>query len=488
MASIFNQRQKKSRTLFIISAVICVLLIFLCEKSIAKLRLGSEIPSKSKGMELSVGAASHFIETNKMIFGLNLVQAFPSQKISSRRLRLIKDLNPSFLRIPAGYNANHYDWNSGEFDLPDRRSEHSRILTLSKMFDISESMHIPVSYVININNSLDLIEGLVKKVKENGYQVRYWELGNEINQQSNLKNFHDFAGYYKKSLSVSKVIHTYFPGAEIALVGGSALHRYAAWNEGVEKQSHFQNIILHRYFGPTGENNNHDKNGLISWLHSYKVTLNQSNGGFLKWYKEFFPDKRYWISEYGLTYNGTPYQDTLGHAIWLARMLLAMLRDSSVVMAAYWNANASPYALVSKAKNSDRRIVLQAPYYAFSIISRLAGEYQYTAKPDVKGEGASCIQTQLFSNSKKPRLSRALGFYVINKCSKRIRLSFNDEYGLLSSAYGMSGATPLAKFRSNERAVSHDQMFISLGSWNFKKNVINIPKYAIGEINFTNSR
>lgn len=317
--------------------------------------------------------------------GGSLVTTYEDQPLSDSVLAAVEALRPGLLRFPAGTFANYYDWKTGTYQVagtPDVASPRRRLRSfpIDSLFSLARRWGARVSYVVNVyQDPPEKTAELARYIKDHGYRVAFWELGNEAASPRLSDKFRSVQDYLDVARAHARAIHEVFPHARVGVTTQNRSFAIASWNRRLATQGSFDDIVVHRYLGPNrGERQRlKGRDATISVADALPDLLRHSSPGVVtRTYDDLFSGKRYWVSEWGLLYMHTNVEDSMAHAVWMGRTFIAFLRDPSVQMAAYWNFNASPFELVDEVEG---HLVRRLPYYVFQMISRRLATARQTA-------------------------------------------------------------------------------------------------------------
>lgn len=338
---------------------------------------------------------------NKDITGLSIVPSFEEDWVGKREEPEIKPLMPAVLRFPAGMQAMFYDWETGNLigRDPDIKAG-TKILPMKieDFFLLARRNASRVSYVVNLfQDSAEKTARLARYVKDNGYKVDFWELGNEAHAKHMSERFPDVDTYLKIAREHAEAIKKVFPYAVFGLAANGLLKN--KWNDSLAQQTWCNNIIVHYYHGPTLT-----VRKAMQTLNWYEPMTLMSKRVFHNSRTEpidinsIFPGKSIWITEWNLIYIGTDVQNNMLHGLWMARMFLRFLRTPEVKMAVYWNMNEKPFGFIYPKSNG---FLYGIPYYVFRMISTLINESEFTASSDLRwhGEKIEGLDAQFFLRS-----------------------------------------------------------------------------------------
>lgn len=402
----------------------------------------------------------------------------------------VSKIHPPVLRFPAGTHAMYYDWETGKYSPWPRFRGNRELMELSidKFFGLAKKYNAEVSYIVNVYQDTPQKTGrLAQHIKSKGFRVRYWELGNEAYASQYSNKFPDVSTYIKIASEHASEITAVFPDAEIGIVAENQKMRFSLWNRALAKQIYFENIIIHRYHGP--ERSQREKlsqrKEQISVQSAYKKMLEHSAQGVLP-YKDIFPGKKFWITEWGTLYLEMDVQNSMAHAIWMARTFLLYFRSPEITMAAYWDLNARPFELIYPV---DGKIIHRIPFYVYDMVISQLRWAKYTAPVQlaIHGRVVDLLDGQLLSDE---RGNRAVLIVNATGRDKAIKLPIATGVKVTASVLGSDdvGASnghsmafsPLLRELTYE--VTSPKMFV------VKNNIIFLPPFAVALLKWTEEK
>lgn len=276
-------------------------------------------------------------------------------------------LAPPVLRFPSGMHAMFYDWQTGKYS--QEKLGKGRVLLINPIdsfFEIAEKCKADVSYIVNVyQDPPKKTRELAKYLALKGYAVRYWELGNEADASILEHKFPDANAYLAVARQHADEIKSVFPQAAFGVTAQSRVTRTYDWNRVLANQDYFKNIIIHRYHGPKLEDRRKlaQKGSQVPVSTAFGMLM--KNSEVLEPYAALFPHKNIWITEWAPLYLLMDIQNSMGHALWMARVFLRFMRAPEIKMATYWNLNAVPFEMLADVSG---RTVHRVPFYVYRLI------------------------------------------------------------------------------------------------------------------------
>lgn len=349
--------------------------------------------SMEKGAEKPVSPA---------LGGSSIVLTYKDQWAGISAEDEIAPLPPRVLRFPAGTHAMYFDWETGNYS--GVKITTKRELSgygIDKFFSLAARYNADVSYIVNIyRDSPEKTGRLASRLKASGYKVRYWELGNENYSPLYSTRFPNAEAYLAVARAHADEILKVFPDAEFGVTADPRAGHLSMWNAVLARQTFFKNIIIHKYLGPEkAKREALLKKGIQpDPAAAYSNMLKDSDPASEPNFICRFDGKRFWTTEYGLLYIGFDLQNSMAHAIWMARTFMKQARTARVDMMSYWNLNARPFELIEPI---DRGFIHRVPFHAYTLMLKALSGKTVTAPAVFKGEGAPYMSGQYFRNSDK---------------------------------------------------------------------------------------
>lgn len=288
-------------------------------------------------------------------------------------------LSPSVLRFPAGTEAMFYDWETGDLNYPDyllslkgKRKKDS--VAIDYFFGIAHKNRSKVAYIVNLfQDSPEKTERLATYVRDKGYKIAYWELGNEAGAKEFSKKFPTPAIYLSVAKAHAAAVRKIFPDAEFAITAQNMNLYESEWNKVIARESEFTNIAVHTYHGPdrTVRTTMHETGIQIPGFVAFNRMMKNSAPKDLD-YERVFPGKSIWLSEWNTIYLGMDSQNSMAHALWAGRKFISFLRTPEVKMAAFWDFNSKFFGIVYPSTAKD--FIYSVPFYVFKMAAPVLNE------------------------------------------------------------------------------------------------------------------
>ncbi|HBG46010.1 MAG TPA: hypothetical protein DDW94_03380 [Deltaproteobacteria bacterium] len=300
--------------------------------------------------------------------GASIVLTYKDQWTGLPEENEVAGYSPAVLRFPAGTHAMYFDWETGNYSGAKINAARERSgYGVDKFFELSARYGAKASYIVNIYQDTPEKTGrLAEYFKAKGYQVDFWEMGNEAYAADYSDRFQDAQAYLAAARAHAEQILSVFPLAQFGVTADPRNRYVSPWNSALLEQDFFKNIVAHKYFGPDRAT----REDMISRGvqpdpdQAYSLMLKDSDPGNKPNFACIFPGKRLWVTEWGLLYIGFDIEDSMAHALWWSRTFIKLMRTDNIDMAAYWNLNAPPFELIQPVEEGFMRRV---PFYAYKM-------------------------------------------------------------------------------------------------------------------------
>jgi hypothetical protein len=271
---------------------------------------------------------TYFVDPKLYNFSLGFMYGNALDEIPELQ-KLTKALKPNVFRYPGGTVANYYHMTGAGYGMKENEingvpiyqlNQKSKAAMSNNMIDrfipMVKENNAKVLFVANLKSGTpqETVE-ILKKFRSNGIEIIGIELGNELYYKANEKEFPNVEAYLKKCEDFVPIIKAYDKTIPIGVLacplgGGANRERFRAWNELMGKQSFADAYIVHEYTQckPCNQNANTD----LSWVFNDcgmtvgSITSNNIRQFVLDYYKQFFGNKKQWITEWNII-NADPY-------------------------------------------------------------------------------------------------------------------------------------------------------------------------------------
>jgi hypothetical protein len=280
-------------------------------------------------------------------------------------IELTRPLHPQWLRFPGGTVANFYDWERQRFDeeaLTSSASEKLNVRNERSLAQLEARGDATVSFddfmafagatgaravvVVNLySGTPQQSAAWVKYARDKGYQVAYWELGNELYLPHYRNRFPNPEAYLKVARQHAAAMRAADRSARLAVPAHpGAFHKLdasgygARWNQALARETFYDDYTLHPYLDVREVEGADQASGRFPELATRLFSLSdQLLDGGLEHYRGLFGDRRMWLTEWNLMDHAERrIAGTALHALFVGDYLLrAMGSGEAVALAAY---------------------------------------------------------------------------------------------------------------------------------------------------------
>ena len=273
-------------------------------------------------------------------------------------VELTKILAPKTLRFPGGAVGNFYHWRIGGFledemasTLNPKLNQRNKgnYVRLQKrrngkiLFDdfmlLCNTLNITPIVVVNLwTGSPEESATWVSYAKDNGYDVKHWELGNEYYLPHYLNKYPTVETYItaaKKHAAAMKAVN---PDIKISVCATPiAFHKEGwlikkqqrNWDKGLAEDTNFYDaytVHVYAYKAIQKKKIEEMQGYLMGWIHFAVPEA-------LEYYQKLFPDKEMWITEWNIANPANRVANTQLHAMYVGDFFLKMLTMPNVTQA-----------------------------------------------------------------------------------------------------------------------------------------------------------
>ncbi len=286
-----------------------------------------------------------------------------------------EDLGKPTMRYPGGTISNYVDLSNGRSEVwpgadekdANRAATHNNLLVKAGKEDKGEDIgeyikflketEATSTFVMNITTTTDEeAESIFRKIRDQGAEIKYFEIGNELYTKQYETAIPDAADYIKKAKTRALLIKSYFPDALIGALspssiwsdevfmpdGGLTGERDELWYEAIKKEDFFDAIIMHMY-STTGMNRLVSMEDWLPVEESYTYGISQIDGhanAVFKRLKDDFPGKKVWVTEYNIggfsdSLSTYPLRNTYLGGLSTAGFMMKMIQNKNVEMSSW---------------------------------------------------------------------------------------------------------------------------------------------------------
>ena len=273
-------------------------------------------------------------------------------------VELTKALAPKTLRFPGGTVGNFYHWQLGGFSenemastLNPRLNQRNRgnYVKLQRrrdgkiLFDdfmqLCNTLNITPVVVVNLwTGSPEESAAWVNYAKDNGYEVKHWELGNEYYLPHYLNKYPTVETYITEAKKHAAAMKAVNPDIKISVCATPiAFHKEGwlvktqqrKWDKGLAEDTSFYDaytVHVYAYKAVRKKEMEEMRGYLMGWIH---FAVSEA----LDYYEKLFPDKELWITEWNIANPANRVANTHLHAMYVGDFFLKMLTLPNVTQA-----------------------------------------------------------------------------------------------------------------------------------------------------------
>jgi len=285
------------------------------------------------------------------LIGFNGAANFCSATWTNKPFRdSVGTLRPSIIRFPGGTNSNHWDWQTGYWQVAPSTPTYVANLTNTCItradelqLGLNASPGSKAVMVLNFqySNINYQVQGLNYAVSK-GVPVEYIELGNEHNISSSIQQYIPASTYATQGKIWADSLKANFPNAKVCMVGGAIpFSPTSGWHDSIfSKNPNIDALSFHIYLGA---GNNDSK---FCTKRALSMPFNTSTGAtggvasrFMtgKFTNSVVPNNiEVWATEYNMSEQLTscPIQHagTWTHALYLSEMSHLLMSQPKITM------------------------------------------------------------------------------------------------------------------------------------------------------------
>ena len=273
-------------------------------------------------------------------------------------VELTKALAPKTLRFPGGTVGNFYHWEHGGFfenemasTLNPKLNQRNKgnYVKLQKrrngkiLFDdfmqLCNTLNITPVVVVNLwTGSPEESAAWVNYAKDNGYEVKHWELGNEYYLPHYLNKYPTVKTYITEAKKHAAAMKTVNLDIKISVCATPiAFHKEGwlikkqqrDWDKGLAADTSFYDaytVHVYAYKAVRKKELEEMRGYLIGWIHFAVPEA-------LEYYQKLFPNKEMWITEWNIANPANRVANTQLHAMYVGDFFLKMLTLPNITQA-----------------------------------------------------------------------------------------------------------------------------------------------------------
>ncbi len=294
--------------------------------------------------ETTKTSSSHTINPN-YLFGFNTANAFEVLSAKDRdNVKLVSDVSPSILRFPGGTIANYYHVTGSGYGFREedvQKYEHKMMNKkvqgvetgnnyIYDFIDFAKAAKVKdVIYVANLLSAdYNETETAIDILQNGGLNVVAVELGNELFSQTFRQYVNGIDGYINMSRNFAVKLKRKYPNIKLGVVtapmGEKVSKNHMEWNKKLANLNFYDAVIFHAY-PPTQtyeaiSNLDNQFDEVKGFLVNY---LQQKLPNIVAGYKNLFPGKELWVTEWNLPVSDK-YSNTMLHALFITQFQLQL--------------------------------------------------------------------------------------------------------------------------------------------------------------------
>ena len=288
--------------------------------------------------------SSHTVNPN-YLFGFNTANAFEVLSAKDNdNVKLVSDIRPSILRFPGGTIANYYHVTGSGYGFREedvQKYEHKMMNKkvqgvetgnnyIYDFIDFAKAAKVKdVIYVANILSAdYNETETAIDILQNGGLNVVAVELGNELFSQTFRQYVNGIDGYINLSRNFAGKLKRKYPNIKLGVVtapmGEKVSKNHMEWNNKLANLNFYDAVIFHAY-PPTQNyeaisNLDNQFDEVKGFLVNY---LQQKLPNIVAGYKNLFPNKELWVTEWNLPVSDK-YANTMLHALFITQFQLQL--------------------------------------------------------------------------------------------------------------------------------------------------------------------
>ena len=273
-------------------------------------------------------------------------------------VELTKALAPKTLRFPGGTVGNFYHWEPGGFfenemasTLTPRLNQRNKgnYVKLQRrrngkiLFDdfmqLCNALNITPVVVVNLwTGSPEESAAWVSYAKDNGYEIKHWELGNEYYLPHYLNKYPTVESYIAAAKAHAAAMKAVNPDIKVSVCATPiAFHKEGwlikkqqrDWDKGLAVDTSFYDaytVHVYAYKAIRKKEIEEMRGYLMGWIHFAVPEA-------LAYYEKLLPDKEMWITEWNIANPANRVANTQLHAMYVGDFFLKMLTMPNVTQA-----------------------------------------------------------------------------------------------------------------------------------------------------------
>ncbi|MFS0726654.1 S-layer homology domain-containing protein [Paenibacillus sp. 1P07SE] len=355
------------------------------------------VPSLQLGIDPALAQDYHndLLGYNDNRWGVN-ASRYTEQDI----IDLTMPLKPAYIRFPGGSRGNYYQWQIEGY-IPHILSNPNDLASYQNMIDdpysqgiisiddfIAYTDEVGAEPIVQLNPytaDVDSAVGFLEYTMQQGYEVKYWEIGNELSYLGGAGApyrvaFPTVEDYIRKAKEFALALKAVDPTINIIVVGPKFFSVYGDepdnefnrdWAEKLGQEDFYEIVVYHLYW-----QNLYDV-AEVDYFEEIHIGMRRAQPqieDMARALQHYFPGKQAAITEWGILRDNTRVSKTLFNVLYDAESILNFIQYDNITITNRHVLATNQYELIgytgTPASNSHDATI-RAPYYAFQLLAEL---------------------------------------------------------------------------------------------------------------------
>jgi hypothetical protein len=438
---------------------------------------------------------------------------------------LVSKLKPRSLRFPGGAVANFYHWKISGFienelsstnspNLNNRNignyrklvSRRNGELSFDEFMELCETLSVKPVIALNLyTGSPSESADWVRYVKDKGYEIAGWELGNELYLAAYRNKFPTVKAYVevaKQHAAAMRSVDSNIRLAAVATTTGFHLNQRGvqadfekSWNAQLAKETFFDSYAVHMYTFSRDRR-------LLPLDELRGLLFGSSDSAFrraIEYSKKLFGNREVWVTEWNIADPRNRVANTQLHAMYCGDFFLSLLSYQEQASIANYHVLAGAgkgFTVFSPRTEEDmhgeNRSVERACYPVFQLIGETLDksetEYLISFQNNPKFQGILEFKNEFLESFKLIAVGKDnqhLFILISNRTSKvsRLTIELNEKpvSGMIQYRY-VANSDLVASNGGNSVIPGKQKNEITIQSWKGAVNELRIPSNSFGVI------
>ena len=513
--------KKKNKAIFVwISLIVILFTLFFFSK---QSRVFLAEPTNSSALIVNLNEQKTL---KKELYGFNTNQMNAAYTyIEPEFITLTSKLKPKTLRFPGGTVANFYHWKTSGFikdeltssnssDLNNRNvqnytrlvSQRNGKISFDEFMELCRKLEVKPVIVLNLyTGSPSESADWVRYVKDKGYEIAGWELGNELYLEAYRNKFPITEAYIevaKQHAAAMRAVDSSIKLAVVASTVGFHLNERGTkadfekvWDAQLAQENFFDSYAVHMYSYSRVRQS-------LSFEQLRRLLFGSSDVAFkqaMEYYQQNFGNREAWITEWNIANPRNSVANTQIHAMYCGDFFLSLLNYQDQASIANYHVLAGlgdgfPVFSPRRKKDmpSDSNSVERACYPVFQLIGEtlelseqiyltsFKGNSSIQGSVDFQGESIDSFKTVAVGKD-----NQTLFIFISNRShnTSKITVELNGKpvSGLIRYRY-VANSDLAASNGGNEVIPATGKNEVKIQVWNGAANELHVLGNSFGVI------